>query len=332
LTVSGYTKIATLSHGIVRHLLARAAGKNACSSVTALLTVRCNCACGYCDFSRSHDGRELSTGEWLRLLDSLRRGGAFRLGLSGGEPLLRDDLGDIAHHAVSLGFKSSLVTNGIFLPDRVEEVLQLDYILCTIEGNERINDLQRGAGAWRASFSGLSALRTRGHRRLGVICPLHRQNLEVLEEPLRAAEQLGARAFFQPVQMREGWRGETFDALPSPEALREAFVRIRAWKRERRAVGNSMRYLDRMTGETVPGSGECYAGRYFFTLLPDGTLLPCCMVDWDRYGIAAGPDGLTGAVGRMRRPPCRGCSILPYLENTSLLKPHLPTVLDALGW
>ncbi len=328
-----YAKGATLLRGALRLLAARLAGNNACSSVTLLLTLRCNCACAYCDFPRNDRGRELGASEMIGLMDSLRRGGTFRLGLSGGEPLLREDFGRIARHAAALGFTTSLVTNGIQLEDRAQEALVMDYVLCTVEGDEAINDRQRGSGAFKAALAGLAALRSRGHRRLGIICPVHGLNYRAVEEPLRAAEDLGARVFYQPVQIREGWRGESFSAVADREAVREVFGRIRAWKRRKRPVGNSTRYLDYL----IDGSADrfvrdCYAGRYFFTVLPDGSLLPCCMVSWQSQGVACRAGEQVKAMLRMRRPSCGGCTILPYFENTSLLEPHLPTLLDALGW
>ncbi|MGH8517819.1 MAG: radical SAM protein, partial [Panacagrimonas sp.] len=60
----------------------------------AELTYRCPLHCVFCynpvDYAKQH--QELSTQEWKRVLREARALGAAQLGLSGGEPLLREDL------------------------------------------------------------------------------------------------------------------------------------------------------------------------------------------------------------------------------------------------
>ena len=65
------------------------------------------------DFARQED--ELSTEDWLRVLRQGREMGAVQLGLSGGEPLVRDDLEVIVAEARSLGYYTNLLTSGVGL-------------------------------------------------------------------------------------------------------------------------------------------------------------------------------------------------------------------------
>src|SRR5215468_2094123 len=81
------------------------------------LTYRCPLHCVFCynptSFAQTTD--ELSTEDWLRVLREARALGAVQLGLSGGEPLLRDDLEVIVAEAHALGFYTNLVTSGVGL-------------------------------------------------------------------------------------------------------------------------------------------------------------------------------------------------------------------------
>jgi uncharacterized radical SAM superfamily Fe-S cluster-containing enzyme len=81
------------------------------------LTYRCPLHCVFCynptDFSRT--GPELATDDWLRVLREARALGSVQLGLSGGEPLVRDDLEIIVAEAHSLGFYTNLITSGVGL-------------------------------------------------------------------------------------------------------------------------------------------------------------------------------------------------------------------------
>src|SRR5262249_3594395 len=81
------------------------------------LTYRCPLHCAYCsnptEFART--GEELGTGDWLRVLREARALGAVQLGLSGGEPLLREDLEPIVGEAHALGYYINLITSGVGL-------------------------------------------------------------------------------------------------------------------------------------------------------------------------------------------------------------------------
>ena len=74
----------------------------------AELTYRCPLHCVFCynpvDFAQQQD--ELSTEDWLQVLRQGRELGAVQLGLSGGEPLVRDDLEVIVSEAKRLGYYS----------------------------------------------------------------------------------------------------------------------------------------------------------------------------------------------------------------------------------
>ncbi|MBS1201861.1 MAG: nirJ, partial [Chromatiaceae bacterium] len=80
---------------------------------------RCNLTCRHC-YSTSADkafAGELSTAEITSVMEDLRAFGVPVLILSGGEPLMRPDLFDLALHAKSLGFYLALSTNGTLIDE-----------------------------------------------------------------------------------------------------------------------------------------------------------------------------------------------------------------------
>ena len=81
------------------------------------ITHRCPLHCPYCsnplEMIRAHD--ELTTEEWKRVFSEARELGVLQLGLSGGEPLVRGDVEELAAHARSLGLYTTLVTSGVGL-------------------------------------------------------------------------------------------------------------------------------------------------------------------------------------------------------------------------
>jgi len=322
----------TLLRGAWHHAVARVTGRPAWTGVTLLVTLRCDQHCAYCDFPR-HAGRELDTATWKRVLAGLGRAGTVRLGISGGEPLLRPDLGELVQAAVRQGFVTSLVTNGARLRDRVDEVAAVDYLLTTIEGDAPRHDAVRGAGAWKATWEGLEAVRRRGGPKLGLICPVHAGNAATLDEPLRAAEALGVTIYFQPVLQRAGWSGAPFGDLPDEATVRDVFVRLAAWKRAGRPVGNSRAYLDLvLDGRTGALAGTCTAGRYFVTILPDGRVTPCCMLPFHADLPRVDPDAPERTSRLVSRPICEGCTIAPYVESHFIFSLDPRAIRSALRW
>jgi MoaA/NifB/PqqE/SkfB family radical SAM enzyme len=101
------------------------------------ITHQCNLNCRYCS---DGDGKrfkedpipELDTSKAKRLLSILRKAGDT-LDITGGEPLLRDDLQDILEYAHSIGFRTVLNTKGIGLADRPDLLEYCDVLVLSLD-------------------------------------------------------------------------------------------------------------------------------------------------------------------------------------------------------
>ena len=85
-------------------------------SVTLELTRRCPLACRHCYLpetrGRARPARELTTGQWKKILSQLAGAGALYLVFTGGEPLLRPDLAELCRHAKKLRFDVRVFSTG----------------------------------------------------------------------------------------------------------------------------------------------------------------------------------------------------------------------------
>jgi len=72
-------------------------------SVHIGLTNRCNNRCRYCNFQALSQEDVWTTEDLIRVLNEMREAGTRRVQFTGGEPMLRKDLGIILAHAKSLG-------------------------------------------------------------------------------------------------------------------------------------------------------------------------------------------------------------------------------------
>jgi radical SAM protein with 4Fe4S-binding SPASM domain len=136
------------------------------------LTYRCNNDCAHC-YNVQHPSpsslgegsgtnvAELSTREWMRVLDKAWDLGIPHIIFTGGEPTLRDDLPELVAHAEKNGQITGLNTNARRLsdPHYVEKLVAagLDHVQITVESNdsEIHDDMVRTKGAYTQTIKGL---------------------------------------------------------------------------------------------------------------------------------------------------------------------------------
>jgi len=244
------------------------------------LTYRCPLHCVFCynptDFSRT--GTELSTDDWLRVLREARALGSVQLGLSGGEPLVRDDLEIIVAEAHSLGFYTNLITSGVGLNESRIQVLKaagLDHIQLSFQDSTReMNDFLSSTRTFELK-SKVAALIKKHDYPMVLNVVLHRLNIDHVEQILNMAEEIGADYVELANTQYYGWAQRNRDRLlPSREQLRRA---EEVTQRFREKPGQRMRiffvvpdYFERRPKPCMNGLGSI-----FLTITPDGTALPC---------------------------------------------------------
>lgn len=132
------------------------------------VTRRCNLKCVHC-YAHARDEvfpDELSTTEGKAVLDDLAQFGAPVVLFSGGEPLMRPDLIELADYAVSKGMRAVISTNGTLITPSVAQRLKsvgLSYVGISLDGLQEVNDRFRGVkGAFRMALDGIAACREAG--------------------------------------------------------------------------------------------------------------------------------------------------------------------------
>jgi heme d1 biosynthesis radical SAM protein NirJ len=162
---------------------------------------RCNLTCQHC-YSISADKDfpgELSTEEVFTVMDDLK---AFRvpvLILSGGEPLLRPDIYDIARRAKGMGFYVGLSSNGTLITeDNIAEIASVgfDYVGVSLDGIEATHDkFRRKQGAFKESLHGIKLCHDAGIK-AGVRFTLTQDNAHDLPALLQLVEDEGIEKFY----------------------------------------------------------------------------------------------------------------------------------------
>ncbi|MCB2189286.1 MAG: 12,18-didecarboxysiroheme deacetylase [Deltaproteobacteria bacterium] len=147
------------SGALPSHLLQFAADKK--PVVVWNMTKACNLKCAHC-YAQATAGPspdELSTAEARAMIDDLAEFGAPVMLFSGGEPLVRPDLPELATYAVKKGMRAVISTNGTLITrDKAQELkdIGLSYVGVSIDGLAPVHDRFRGVpGAFEQAVQGV---------------------------------------------------------------------------------------------------------------------------------------------------------------------------------
>jgi heme d1 biosynthesis radical SAM protein NirJ len=165
------------------------------------LVRRCNLTCKHC-YSISADidfPDELSTAEILRVMDDLKAARVPALILSGGEPLLRPDIFEIAARAKQLGFYVGLSSNGTLIDEsNIDRIAAtgFDYVGVSLDGIGETHDrFRRKDGAFAASMHGIRLCHAHGIK-VGLRYTMTQDNNHQLPQMLDLLDAEGIDKFY----------------------------------------------------------------------------------------------------------------------------------------
>ncbi|MDP2729397.1 MAG: radical SAM protein [Dehalococcoidales bacterium] len=182
------------------------------------LTKSCNLFCAHCRGSSAPDtySDELTADECFRVIDQIREVGRPILILSGGEPLARPDVMEIARYAVSKELRVVMGTNGTLITEEVASQLKevpvsrlgisLDFPVAELQ-----DDFRGQAGAFAAAMKGITNARQAGIE-LQINSTITRLNAPYLDELLSTALEVGAVGF-HPFLLVPTGRGKGLESV-----------------------------------------------------------------------------------------------------------------------
>ena len=246
----------------------------------AELTYKCPLQCPYCsnplDIARYDN--ELSTEEWKRVFREARKMGAVQLGLSGGEPLVRDDLEELITEAHALGFYTNLITSGVGLDEariRAFKAAGLDHIQISFQAsNEEINNHIARNDSFRHKRDMARLVKKYDYPM--VLCfVLHRQNTDQTEEIIKFAHSLDADYLELATTQYYGWALKNRDQLlPTLDQVERAEVIAHQYQEK---LKGKMRILYVVPDYYEDRPKACMRGwgGIFLAVSPNGTAMPC---------------------------------------------------------
>jgi len=264
------------------------------------VTARCNLHCTHCYASQAEGENELTTAEGYALIDDLAALGVPVLLLSGGEPLLREDVFDLIAYACDRGLRPSLSTNGTLIDEAMARRLVevgTAYVGVSLDGLQEIHDRFRAEpGAFGRALAGLRAARDAGLK-TGIRVTVTRDNLPDLGGLLELTERERIPRFclYHLVYAGRGRELRNRDLLAGErrKLVQDLIARALDWCRrgveteilttDNHADGVLvLRYVEEHQPERAEEvrqllqlAGGCSAGRKFVQIDPWGDVHPC---------------------------------------------------------
>lgn len=182
------------------------------------LTKSCNLFCAHCRGSASSNqySGELSTGECFRLIDQILEVGKPIIILTGGEPLARQDILQVAGYAVNRGLRVVMGSNGTLITEEIATQLKdvpvsrlgisLDFPIAELQ-----DDFRGKRGAFEAAIAGIANARQAGIE-VQINSTVTKLNVSYLDELLSLALRVGAVAF-HPFMLVPTGRGKGLESV-----------------------------------------------------------------------------------------------------------------------
>lgn len=311
-------------------------------------TFRCNLRCVYCNFPGMVSA-ELPTAEWLGVVDRLAEAGCRRVGILGGEPLLRGDIAEIIGRVRRRGMSCVLTSNGLLVTERAAELRGLDTLVLSLDAAGPANDEVRGRGGFKAVTRGVEAARRNGIP-VKINAVLSARTSAELDGLLDFVVRCGLHVTLN--LMRSGtpelWR-DAAGIRDSDENIRRLLLRLAGLARSNPRVLFSeatYRFASRWgdyskdrceRGELPPrhplfrGAPRCRAGRDFLTILSDGGVAPCMNTIGQIRGGNVIADGLLAAWRSLHDHGCLLCWSPCLVELNSLFNLRPGVVLNFIA-
>lgn len=250
------------------------------------LTKGCNLRCIHCRASATElcSPEDLPTLECVRIIDELAEYAPLILVLSGGEPLYRADVFELARHATQRGLRVALATNGTLVDESIARQIRdsgVVRVAVSLDGPDApTHDAFRGIpGAFDRAINGLRLIQQAGIS-VQINTTVARHNAARLSETLALARRLGVDAFHLFLLVPVGC---------GVEIVERQMVEAREYKR----ILNWL--YEQMYGERMELKATC--SPHFFRVVRQrraslrrrGEPLPELPAMEHRHGSAAGP-------------------------------------------
>jgi radical SAM protein with 4Fe4S-binding SPASM domain len=249
------------------------------------VTLKCNLKCSHC-YINAKDTRladELSTEAAKMLIHQITEVSRPLLILSGGEPLLRDDIYEIIRYAADRGLKVGMGSNGILINDEVARKLKdagMWTVAISLDSSiaERHDRFRGAKGCWEHAINAIKALKKTGLQ-VQVNCTVTPQNFDEIDSIMALADDLEVDNFHLFFLVPIGRGTEVKDITPRmyEDMIESVLTKTMKYKMNVKpsCAPQFMRVAEDKEVDMSRWIRGCMAGLYYCRIYPSGEVTPC---------------------------------------------------------
>jgi AdoMet-dependent heme synthase len=249
------------------------------------LTRKCNLKCSHCYINATSNELtdELNTEESKRLIDQITEVSRPLLILSGGEPLLRNDVYELIRYGTEKGLRMGLGSNGGLIDSKSAGKLKeagVKTVSISIDSPfAKEHDEFRGVvGSWNKAVNAIKVLRDNDVL-VQVNTTLTQQNYNQIDEIMSLAEEIGVENFHLFFLVPTGRGAKMADISPAmyEDMIETTFAKTHRHKLNVRpsCAPQFMRIAKDMGLDMRQWIRGCIAGLYYCRVYPNGDITPC---------------------------------------------------------
>lgn len=303
------------------------------------VTNRCNLRCTYCygDYSQRRE-KDFSKEQLLELIEKLSLMGTRMINIGGGEPLLRQDIGEVINKIKAKNMLCFMNSNGLLVPEKIKQIKRLDGLTISLDGDEQGNDSTRGQGTFKKIIRAIEVAKNAGLA-VSTNTVINRNNLHSLDALISLAQRLGYKAEFNLPYEQQFSNNKSVLDLEDNE-IKTALKRLVVFQKKgaplsfsiasrQYALSWPLSYKQKIMYQAAPSGFKitnCYMGRLMCLIEPDGLVYPCGQLLGRFPALNLHRVGLEQAWGNLlKKRTCKSCYCICFTEFNQLfgLKPRM---------
>lgn len=254
------------------------------SLVQWMATLRCGLRCGHClAVSRESGFSDMPLEKVRGLIDEIASMGVREFLVTGGEPLAREDLGEVIEYLGRKGVSWTL--NTAAMPgERLRRVIERNkpgFVAVSLDGPKAVHDAFRGrSGAWDEAREAIRFFKSLGTVRVCAGTTVTSRNYDYLDETFHLVRAGGADQWGIHLLVPEGRAADRPDLFLSKTQLKRLIKFVARRRRHFHVqMADEIGYLGYLEPLVRDVPLTCGAGRSQCVVLPDGEVVPCTTLD-----------------------------------------------------
>ncbi len=309
------------------------------------ITKSCNLSCCHCyaALETVRNSEDIPLKKVISIIDDVAKRGCRWFRLVGGEPLIRDDVGEMIKHIKKRGMFAEVSTNGLLVHKRLKELKDVDAVCISLDGDKTSNDRLRGSGSYEKIISGVETAVKAGVR-VRLHCVLCSQTLSVLPHMCELSKKYDVNVNFGEIAGGDNWQ-ERFRQVTETQ-LQDFYKRYAQQKKNGVRISNSLSVIkyvmdwpwkEKITiyedykelKETANFKPiPCQLGRLYAFIDIDGGMYPCTKL-W-KHGINYFEHGFQKAWDYLGGLKCLSCREMSSNELSLILSGDIMTLVNGI--